>query len=84
MILHMISYVYEIICAGYDSDIAYDFICFFAPARAWSNAGLALLKRGPYPVEMHPFSNQMQPLLVPYVCLSTLASKSGCSGLLIH
>ena len=26
----------------------------------------------------------MQPLLVPYVCLSSLASESSCSGLLIH
>ena len=26
----------------------------------------------------------MQALLVPYVCLSVLASKSGCSGLLLH
>ena len=31
-----------------------------------------------------PCSNQMQLLLVPYVFLSSLASKSGCSGLIIH
>ena len=29
-------------------------------------------------------SNQMLLLLVPYVCLSSLASKSDCIGLLIH
>ena len=41
-------------------------------------------KSGPYSVQMHPCSNQMQLLLVPYVCLSSLVSKNGCSGLLVH
>ena len=44
------------------------------------------LKSGPDPVQMRPCSNPMRPLLrvVSYVCLSSLPSKSGCSGLLIH
>ena len=41
-------------------------------------------REGPDPVLLRPGSNQMRPLLVPYVCLSSLASESGCSGLLIH
>ena len=40
--------------------------------------------KAPDPVQMRPGSNQMQTLLVPYVRLSSSASKSGCSGLLIH
>ena len=42
------------------------------------------LKSGPDPVQMRPSSNPMRQLFVLYVCLSSLASKSGCSGLLIH
>ena len=41
-------------------------------------------KSGSDPVQMHPGSNQMQLTVVPYVCLSSFASKSGCSGLLVH
>ena len=47
-------------------------------------ACLGRFKCGPDPIQMRPCSNQMRPLLVPYVCLSSSASKSGFSGLLIH
>ena len=41
---------------------------------------------GPGPVPMQPDLNQMQALLFPCLCLSVLASNSGCSarGLLLH
>ena len=71
--MHTISY-----------DILCNFLCFHVPARAGSNAAPLRLKSGPDPVQMRPSSNPMLSLLIPYVCLSSLASKSGCSGLLIH
>ena len=80
--LHTISNVYDIVGLVYD--ILCDFLCFLTPARADSNAAPLRLKSCPDPVQMRPCSNPMRPLFVPYVCLSSLASKSGCSGLLVH
>ena len=63
--------------------ISYAFSCLPGPDSHAAPLRLRV-KSGPDPVQMRPCSNQMLPLLVPYVCLSSLASKSGCSGLLIH
>ena len=71
----MYTTLYDILCY---------FLCFLVPARAGSNAAPLRLKSCSDRVQMRPGSNPMLPLLVPYVCLSALASKSGCSGLLIH
>ena len=75
---------YDIICLVY---ILYDiftdsgfFKCCHGPhsrAASGSNAAPGLFKCKTLPV-------QMQDLLVHYVCLSVLAPKSGCRGLLLH
>ena len=74
MIPHMIPHVYEIMGIGYD--IPSDFIWFLAPARDGSLANAAhaqlRVKSGPDQDQMH-CSNQMQPLLVFYVCLSCIS-----------
>ena len=80
----MRCHVYDIVGLVYD--ILCDFLCFVVPTWAGSNAAPQRLKSGPDPIQMRPDSpNPMRPLPdIPHVCLSSLASKSGCSGLLIH
>ena len=85
----MISHVYEIIGVGYD--ISYDFIChcfsydFICQAAHVISHMISYVKRprSGSNAPLHPGSKQYHQLLVPYVCLCSLASKSGCSGLLI-
>ena len=50
------------------------------PGRFKCRSGTA--QKRPDPVQMRPGSNQMRPLLVPYVCLSF--GLEGCIGLLVH
>ena len=71
---------YDIPCIRTSYAISYAFSCLPGPVQMWP----LRLKSGSDPVQMRACSNLMRPLLIPYVCLSSLASKSGCSGLLIQ
>ena len=59
MMSYMMSCAYDIICLVYD--FLYDIFTYSA-----------LFKCGSWPAQMQPDLNQMQALLVPYVCLSVL------------
>ena len=71
----MMSYMKHICMMSYRIACADDIICLVYDISY--DSGL---------VQMQPDLNQMQALLVPYVCLSqdVLASKSGCRCLLLY
>ena len=97
---YIMSYVHEVLdeskMMSYVYDVIYDVMCIrhhvwcmisymiSSLIQPGSNAPPGRFKCGPWPVHMQSYLNQMLALLVPFVCLSVLASKSGCSGLLLH
>ena len=97
---YIMSYVNEVLdeskMMSYVYDVIYDVMCIrhhvwcmisymiSSLIQPGSNAPPGRFKCGPWPVHMQSYLNQMLALLVPFVCLSVLASKSGCSGLLLH
>ena len=72
MMSYMMTYAYDIMFLVYDIlyDIFTDSVLF--------KCSPGLFKCGPWPVQMQPYFNQMHALLIPFVYLSILASKSGC------
>ena len=72
MTSYMMSCAYNIIC------LVYDILYYIFTVSA-----LLIFSPGPvqmsyWPVQIKPYLNQIQALLVSYVCLSVLATKSGC------